>query len=243
MANNPVAIAIEQIENVKEECRKLQERIRNFSPPDEHGHYSDTFRLIATPMLYSIWERCFTICHAVALRLIRDVTTTAGALAAEQRAVWLLKSPFYNSLVDKLRDAGRPRADTETMKAKTKKGEFSILCEFLPELDAWLCAGLNTAINTDELVMKSSNVNPEVVGLNARSIGIDGFDRFKALKFGRLHDLVGQRNGIGHGAIIEPPSNDAFKGLFDFTENLVKDYCAVFIEWIESTFPEDPRNP
>ena len=103
-----------------------------------------------------------------------------------------------------------------------------------------MCAGLDIAINTDDLVMTFSNVNPDVVELNARSIGLDDFERFRDLRLGRLHDLVGQRNDIGHGAIIDPPANDTFKDLLQFTEKLIEDYCAVFIEWIQNTFPDTP---
>jgi hypothetical protein len=69
--------------------------------------------------------------------------------------------------------------------------------------------------------MTFSNVNPDVVEINAMAIGIDEFPQFKNLKLGRLHDLVGQRNDIGHGAVIKPPSNDTFIDLWEFTENLV----------------------
>jgi hypothetical protein len=96
--------------------------------------------------------------------------------------------------------------------------------------------GLDQTINTDDLVMTFSNVNPDVVDLNARAIGIADFPKFKSLKLGRLHDLVGQRNDIGHGAIIEPPANGTFISLLEFTENLVKDYCDVFISWMQDNF-------
>lgn len=229
MANSHVASAIQQIEALKAECQDILEKIKTFSPPDTKGHYPDIFRLIATPMLYSTWERCFTLCHAIALRLIRDVTVTTSALSAPQRSIWLLRSPFYRSLVDRLRNS--------TSSLKISKGEFSLLCDFFPALDNWLLSGLDQTINTDDLVMTFSNVNPDVVDLNARAIGISDFPKFKALKLGRLNDLVGQRNGIGHGAIIEPPANGIFTSLLEFTENLVQDYCDAFISWMESQFP------
>ncbi|MGO9572476.1 MAG: MAE_28990/MAE_18760 family HEPN-like nuclease [Desulfomonilaceae bacterium] len=234
MTNNQSASAIQQIESVKEECENLLERIKIFSPPDEKGNYPETFRLIATPMLYSAWERCFTLCHAITLRLIRDVTVTTSSLSAPLRTIWLLKSHFYRSLVDRLR--------TITDSTKIKKGEFSILCEFLPKLDDWLLNELDMTIDTGDLVMTFSNVNPDVVEINAHAIGIADFTQFKELRLGRLHDLVGQRNDIGHGAIIEPPTNDGFISLLEFTEKLVEDYCNVFIGWIQSKFPENPEN-
>jgi hypothetical protein len=244
MADSSVSVAIQQIERVKADCEGVLGKIKAFSPPDEKGHYPDTFRLIATPMLYSVWERCFTLCHAIALRLMRDVTSTASNLSTQQRAIWLLKSSFYNSLVDRLRNPGRPRDDDALgqIRTRTKRGEFSLMCEFLLAFDNWLLNGLDQAINTDDLVMTFSNVNPDVVALNARAIGISDFTKFEQLqlRLGRLHDLVGQRNDIGHGAIIDPPANDNFKDLLQFTEKLVEDYCTIFIEWIRSSFPGTP---
>lgn len=235
MGNPHIGCALQQIETVRSECLNLLKEIKDFSPPDEKGHYPSPFRLIATPMLYSAWERCFLTCHAVALRLIRDTSTTTNSLSAPLRSIWLLKTPFYKRLVDKVRNAG-PSSDEDKINRRIQKGDFNALCDFLPEFDKWLISKLDYALNTDELVMTFSNVNPDVVDINARSIGIDGFQKFKDLKLGRLHDLVGQRNDIGHGGIISPPSNETFKSLFEFTENLISDYCDVFIAWMQMHF-------
>lgn len=224
----PKKSAIKQINTVQTECNQLLNDIKAFSPPDLNGEYNPTFRLIATPMLYSIWERCFTLNHAIALRLIRDVTKKTHKLAPPKRAIWLLKEPWYRSLVDQLRSG--------TTSTKVKKGEFTILSQFLTSFDNWADGKLDASITTDELVMTFSNVDNKVVELNAQAIGIDSFADFQAMKFGRLNDLVGQRNDIGHGAIIQPPANDHFIQLLDFTENLVKEYCKVFTDWINTEF-------
>ena len=73
-----------------------------------------------------------------------------------------------------------------------KKGHFGFFCEFLPKLDEWLRNGPDQSIPTDSVVTTFSNVNPEVVELNALALEIDGFPQFKslALGLGRLHDLV-----------------------------------------------------
>ncbi len=233
--NSPVADALQQIGITKGECIGLLDRLKSFSPPDKHNRYPDTFRLIATPMLYSIWERCFTLCHAIGLRLIRDMTEKVNDLDPTQRSVWLLQTEFYKSMISRLRDGFA--ADIK----KAKKGHFGLLCEFLPRLDEWQLDELDHSISTDTLVMTFSNVNPDVVEINALAIGISEFPAFRNLKLGRLHDLVGQRNGIGHGAVIDPPSNDIFLNLLTFTEDLVRDYCTVFSEWIVARFPE--RSP
>lgn len=229
MADNLITTATQQINSVKAECNGILNKIKEFSPPDSAGHYANTFRLIATPMLYSAWERCFTLCHGITLRLIRDLAVKANDLKMPQRAAWLIKSQFYRSFIDKLKNISLTASDSS-------KGEFSLLCEFLLKLENWLNESLDQAIDTDDLVMTFSNVNPKVVEINAQVIGINEFDNFRAIKFGRLHDLVGRRNGIGHGAIVDAPSNDVFVDLIKFTEELVNDYCNVFIEWIRTTY-------
>jgi len=230
MTKSQIAIAIQEITIVKTDCQGLLNDIKSFSPPNDEGQYNDIFRLIATPMLYSVWERCFTLCHAIAIRTIRDTTVKTNMLSAEERALWLIKAPFYRSMIDQLR--------TNTPSSKTKKGEYSILSEFLSKFDKWLLGEPDKTINTDDLVMTFSNVNPEVVELNARSIGIHDFQKFKDLKLGRLNDLVGQRNDIGHGANIKAPQNEHFLTLLEFTENLVNDYCDIFIVWIQNKYPD-----
>ena len=68
MSTDYVGDAIQQIEAVRVECQKVLLEIKEFSPPDDDGNYHRIFRLISTPMFYSVWERCFTLCHAVTLR-------------------------------------------------------------------------------------------------------------------------------------------------------------------------------
>ncbi len=79
-------------------------------------------------------------------------------------------------------------------------------------------------------------MNYEVVRLNSEAIGISEFPDFKKLSFGRLDDLVGQRNDIGHGAIIQAPGEKHFLELRQFTEDLISGYCDTFAAWMKWTF-------
>ena len=204
----------QQIELLKKECANLLCELRNFHKADANNHYPDTYRLLVTPMLYSVWERCFTLCHAIALRLIRDSTKSAQALSPTERAVWLLHTPFYNSLVYKLKNQGVSEEGK-----KLKRGHFAALCDFLTQLDSWTAGKLDQSIDTDTLVMTFSNVNPDVVNLNAKAIGIDKGIPFQQIKLGRLNDLLGHRNGIGHGSIIKAPPNEEFNALWKLTDD------------------------
>jgi hypothetical protein len=223
--------ALAEIETNRSECLALLGRMRAFHVPAEGEPFDPTFRLIATPMLYSAWERCFSLCHEVALRLMRDSVANPMELTSTTRAVWLMHSPFYQSMIDKLKNHAFGAADE-----KPKKGHFASLCEFLAELDTWSGKAIDQNIATEDLVMTISNVNPDVVAINARAIGLDQTAPFNALKLGKLHDLVGRRNGIGHGGVIEPPSNADFKELWAFTESLINEYSAAVSSWMQARF-------
>ena len=224
--------AIEEIRHVDRECSDFFKELRKFYPVISGAPYPETYRLLVLPLLYSLWERCFTICHAIGLRLLRDSSANAYAMKATERAIWLIRAPFYQSLVGKL--TVQPSSETNQ---KPKRGQFAALCDFLKELDSWHSSALDTSIDTGELVITFSNVNPKVVELNAKAIGIWDSHYFKAIKLGRLNDLVGRRNEIGHGAVIAPPPNAQFVELWEYAENLVKAYCNAFVCWITC----DPR--
>lgn len=224
--------AIHEIELLKKDCLGILWEMRQFCPPDQQGNHPDVYRLIATPMLYSVWERCFTLNHAIALRLIREVTPSSGALKATQRAAWLQKSNFYKAFSENF----QLRMANEGVDKKLGKGHFAALGSFLESLDKWGAERLDNGIDTENLVMTFSNVNPEVVELNAKAIGIDAYDLFENITLGRLHDLVGRRNEIGHGSMVNPPKNAEFNDLWSFTESLIGEYCDVFIGWIGKSY-------
>lgn len=231
MTNTVIDEAINEIVFVKKECLALLADLNEFSPPDATGKYNETFRLMAVPMLYASWERCFTMCHSIALRVIRDMTKAAMDLNGPQRAIWLFQTPFYQSYIARVNKDSMDYANE-----KIKKGHFSNLSDFITKTDEWLKKSLDQSIAVEGLVMTCSNVNPDVVDINAQSIGINEIRQYKALRLGRLHDLVGRRNGIGHGALIHPPSNDVFIDLWSFTETLINDYSNLFIEWLSSKY-------
>ena len=68
---SPESDPIDQIREVKKNCLELLLKIADLCPVDASGHRPEAFRLIATPMLYAVWERCFTLCQSISLRMIR----------------------------------------------------------------------------------------------------------------------------------------------------------------------------
>lgn len=88
--------------------------------------------------------------------------------------------------------------------------------------------------------MSFSNVNPQVVAVNAMVLGISEDPTFQKIEFGRLQDLVLRRNDIGHGGIVTPPGNKEFAELWAYTEGLIKNYCDAFDNWIAVTLGDAP---
>ena len=114
----------------------------------------------------------------------------------------------------------------------------------VPWITRWLASSpLDANVDADSLVMTFSNVNPDVVQLNAEALGMATFTDFVAIKFGRLHSLVGLRNNIGHGGTLAPPANSEFTDLWGFTEQLIEDYSETFKSWLLVRFAPPPPPP
>jgi hypothetical protein len=233
-----VETALQDIRQIKSDCLMLLGQMRDMCPVNAEGHHPDTFRLVAIPMIYAVWERCFTLCHAIALRRLRDLKKQTSLLDARQRALWLQRQPFYQSYIDRLRQPEAYNAEK-----KPKKGSFFALCDFLGEFESWSSKEIDKTVATDDLVMSFSNVNPDVVELNAVVLGISESQAFQEIEFGRLHDLVLRRNEIGHGGIVTPPGHKEFAELWAFTEGLIKSYCDAFDEWIAIKLRDPPVAP
>jgi hypothetical protein len=162
----------------------------------------------------------------------------ANSLNSGEKSAWLMQASFYQSYIKKLLNAASLGSES-----KPKKQHFPTLRQFIGELDVWLASPLDANVDADDLVMTFSNVNEEVVEINAEALGISTFPAFQAIKLGRLHDLVGQRNTIGHGGILSPPPSDQFDDLWVFTETLIEDYCEAFKGWLVMRFPPPPPPP
>jgi len=229
---------INEIDLVKHECLKLLKDLRDFQPLATGATYPDTYRLLVIPILYAAWERCFTFCNAIAWRRLREECPAASTLSSPERAAWLMQAGFYRSYTKTLLNASSAGDDD-----KPKKSHFPTLAGFLGSLDGWHSSPLDPNVDPDSLVMTFSNVNPDVVELNAEALGMATFPDFVAIKFGRLHSLVGLRNNIGHGGTIAPPANSEFTDLWDFTEHLIEDYSETFKGWLSVKFAPPPPPP
>lgn len=197
----------------------------------------EMLRLMSVPILYSVWERAFSNWTAICLRVVQGSYSKAIDCPARTRAYWLRKADFFRSFVDSIRDVLELEREDSVFqqasgfKRRITKGGFSLSSEVLSQLDDWHMRPL-AARDIGSLVITYSNVNDAVVTTNAEAIGLSELTSYSKLDLSRLGELVGIRNGIGHGAVLTPPGKRNLDELINYTEALIRQYADVAIEWI-----------
>lgn len=228
---------IKEIEFVRDnECLSTIKSIRTLlAATNVEG---EMLRLMSVPMLYSVWERAFSNWTAISLRVLSQIYSTAASCPPQSRAFWLRKASFFKSFVDAVRDVVELEREDSVFQQnigfskKITKGSFVLSSQVLAKLDEWHSKPLALQGNMSELVITYSNVNESVLTLNADAIGLASTGAFKSLDRSKLAQLVGIRNGIGHGASLQAPGVRELDELIDYTEALVGQYALVVIEWI-----------
>lgn len=230
------AFVAEIDELVTVECVPLLDKIGSLCR--QYGRQHNEIRLMALPMLYSVWERVFSISTAICLRIVRDSYPKAADCPSAVRALWLRKAGFYKGFVDSVRDILElDREDsvlerTRKLNTKINKGSYKLSSKMLEELDSWHSRPLDRSVNLSDILMTYSNVNDGVVALNAEIIGLKEVGAYESVDLGRLGSLVARRNGIGHGAILDAPGERELLELLDYTKDVVINYSLTVKEWI-----------
>lgn len=226
----------EEVISVREtECFATIARVRDLLASEVVQ--PETLRLMSVPILYSVWERAFSNWTAICLRVVQDSYLRAVDCPAKTRAYWLRKADFFKSFVDSVRDVLELEREDSVFqqavgfKKKITKGGFSLTSQVLSQLDDWHVKPL-FAKDVSSLVITYSNVNDAVVLTNAEAIGLTALTSFPKLDLSRLGELVGIRNGIGHGAVLAPPGKRNLDELVDYTKSIIQQYSDVAIEWI-----------
>jgi hypothetical protein len=207
--------------------------------------HAELIRLMAVPLIYSCWEGFFKTATAKCLIVIRDYNLHAKDATAQQRAVWLKKAPFFTSYVDMIRNLMELDADAQAterhakQKSKVKKGQHALLSATLEKLDVWNLLALDKAIEPESLILTFSNVNKDVVDLNAAITGLDKIHLYSLINFSQLEALVGKRNSIGHGGISDGdmlsfPGGLETKGYVSYTRSLIAEYRDAVLQWLEA---------
>lgn len=207
-------------------------------------NHAELIRLMAIPLIYACWEGFFKTATAKCLIVIRDQNHQAKNATAHQRAAWLKKASFFKSYVDMLRNLMELDAEAQAVerhakqKNKVKKGQHALLASTLAELDNWHSNCLDKNIDPGSLILTFSNVNKDVVDLNASITGLDNIASYKLIDFSQLEALVGKRNSIGHGGIsdgdiLSYPGQLETRGYLNYTRTLIHEYLTAVQDWLE----------
>lgn len=223
--------ALDEITFLKKDCLGLIDEALTLCVEDGNGNLPDAFRTVVTPFLYAVWERCFTTSFGVMARLQRS--TPPASMDHRQAALWLQAEPFFQSLADKLRNS-RPSSGDDAKNA-VKAGTYRSLSEFVEKYRDWDKIRPGSHVDTSKLVMTFSNVNCEVLDVNAEAFGLTDLSEYELFRreVGRLEDLLGRRNDISHGTLARPPQDREFRELVAFTrEKLISGFCELVQTWI-----------
>lgn len=226
--------ALDEIDFLRKDCQRLIQDMFALCAADANGHYPAAFRIVATPFLYAVWERCFRTAFGVMASVVRQQSEIPAKMSHLQATLWLQREPFFSSFLDKIRQ--KPVENEDTPSRKTiKAGAYRNLADFFSNLINWHTQKLNNVTPDNDLVMTFSNVNAAVLEANADAIGLSDLEEFRKFRqeVGRLDDLVGRRNDIGHGTLAKPPGPREFNELKNLVvETLVNEFCEVVQTWI-----------
>ncbi|WP_454004164.1 HEPN domain-containing protein [Alcaligenes sp. Marseille-Q7550] len=228
-----------------DECLAMINRVNDIVRAE--AAHPEAVRLMAVPMLYSVWERCFSIWTSLCLKSIRESTARAVDCPPEIRAFWLRKADFFKSFIDIVRDVIElEREDsvfqqTSGLSKKITKGGFHLSSKVLGSLDAWHQQPFPSKQDVKDLVLTYSNVNDAVVTVNAEALGLAAMSSYQKLDLSKLGGLVGMRNAIGHGASFTAPGSRELNELIEYTRSLITQYAEVVIDWLNTYALPDPE--
>jgi hypothetical protein len=183
--------------------------------------------LMSIPVIYAAWEGFFRISCSICLRRKFFQGKKIKSYDAQYAALWLQKQSFLNSFLDKLfssMNLGNPPK-------KSTAGRYHALVGFTGSIVQWLDEPANHLQNFDDLVMTHSNVNKDVALINSEIIGLD----ISQVNFGRLNDLLGRRNDIAHGGLIDYPSKQVVEDLIRYADCLLDEFNSSVKAWLSGS--------
>lgn len=185
------------------------------------------FYLAAIPIIYSAWEGYFRLTCSVCLRRLCERGAKVKKYKHPYATLWLQRESFLDMFLKALLNTMALGKDVK----KLSSGKFEALSTFKANINHWLEGPLNHAINFDDLVMTYSNVNTEVAKLNGSIIGLD----MAAVDFSKLDELLGRRNNICHGGLVNYTKEGTAKDLLMYTQNLLSQFHQSVVNWINNT--------
>ncbi|MRJ21332.1 hypothetical protein FRT60_13470 [Pseudomonas haemolytica] len=180
--------------------------------------------MMAIPIIYAAWEGYFKISCSICLRRYCIRGRKVKGYDNMYAALWLQKEGFLASFLQKLLNT----MSLGTPPKKQAAGKFNILSDFTSDMKLWLERPVDHFTDFDSLVMTHSNVNKGVAELNSKIIGLD----ISHIDFGRLDNLLEQRNSIAHGGFVAYPTLNNIDELLIYTKNLIESFHASIIDWL-----------
>jgi hypothetical protein len=180
--------------------------------------------LMSIPIIYAAWEGYFRIACSICLRRTCHRGKKIKNYSNEYSTLWLQRESFVESFLTKLFNSMALGKQPK----KLNSGRYNALTDFTGNIKNWLEEPADHLKNFDDLVMTYSNINKEVTELNSKIIGFD----ISAINLGRLDDLLGRRNNIAHGGLIDYPKENTITELLEYTRQLLKDFHSSIDTWL-----------
>lgn len=191
---------------------------------DDNAAKNEFLYLMAIPMIYAAWEGFFKLTCSICLRRYCLRGKKYKSYPDKYSALWLQKESFVNSFFDKLLSS----MSLGKKQRKLSSGRFTSLSSFSGSMRDWFEKPINHLENFDELVMTYSNVNKEVTQFNAEIIGLN----IEQVDLAKLDELLGRRNNIAHGGLIDYPRENTITELLAYTEKLLTEFHKSAEDWL-----------
>lgn len=218
MARAEARSALDRHVNMLEETRKHS--LSNNAAGDQFLY------LMAIPIIYSAWEGYFKIIFSVCFKRKCDLQRKVSSYPEIFAVLWLQKQGFFQSYLKKLFAAMQMGQET----VPKTGAQYRALADFARGFSAWSRAPVDHTIQFDSLVMTYSNVNLEVLKLNAEVIGLN----LAGVRTGGLDELVGRRNDVAHGGLVVYPTNIEVDELISYAESLMRTLDIAVSGWMDS---------
>jgi hypothetical protein len=223
-----------EILRVREEFFESINGIRNLSRNNPLLEHDPNFRIMIFPMIYALWERVFRISTAIAIKYKVNAVNSPNELPNNLLTLLLQKQGFFESFLSKIRN------ESKLNEEKIGKGQFDIVVNFLSSYDSWKKKSFAFDKSVESYVMTFSNVNEAVVRLHEDVLS-SGKTRADSnpdpLDISTLGTIVGIRNAIGHGSLIQAPGERELLEIISFSEQLVVAYTDTMIRCVNQSNP------
>lgn len=185
-------------------------------------------RYMCVSMAYSQWERFFRQSYGICLKLIQSVYKRNSLCPISLRPIWFRKSPEFQSIVQFINNGRKLEVDQGLRETKSP---YEFASKLLEHTLNWVNSDLEHR-DIDSLVITLSNVDKKVVEFNAKILGLDQCQEFQHLDLGKLNNLVGHRNDVAHGGLVNSIGERQITDFLEFAESHCNLYYKIIKNWI-----------